>query len=441
MNKKRLIIFLSILLVSMLILFILISLLRKSEDAGGYKLQSSDIAATNIARIDAFNRTRNSKTLGYFTGSSSATLSFDYDNNFLSTKLLTNDFPLFNVDKVSGIDNSLLVRSYYYPPNSKLLNTYLNGDKPSQYNKKAWFLITGKSIKSAFSPEYSSVIDSVLTKKGIVFLMSSGKKIDLYFKDDSGRYILLSSDIAARKIIGVVGEKIYLSDYTGAVYEKAGSSINKIIDKASGVTIDDGTNKLIYTVINKSNSGDEGGFVENNNIGPSHSIKIRDLITNTEKTYKPIEGYSSTYNGNIVTFNKLSKPDKIEIYSLNNNKKQIVEIDQSGSKIIDPISRIIIASKNPLILFSITNNNRLVVYSDKDIVSKIKSYNLPKIPVRRGQYSFDYSIINNMVVMTAEKNTNNIISKTVRILVDTCSCDVNQLNKTWMMIERQEGSL
>lgn len=440
MNKKRIVIFLSILLMSMFILFIIVSLLRKSEEVGGYKLQSSDIAATNIARTDGFTPSINSKTIGFFTGSASATLSLDYENDFLSTKLLTNDFPLFNVDKVTGIDNSLLVRSYYYPPNSKLLNAYLNGDKPPQFNKKAWFLITGKTINPAFSPEYSSVIDSLLTKKGIVFLMSSGEKIDLYFKDNSGRYRLLSSDIVARKIIGVVDEKIYLSDYTGAVYEKTGSSINKIINKASGVTIDNDTKKLIYTAINKSNSGDEGGFVEDNK-GSSHIIRIRDLITSTEKTYKTMEGYSSTYNGHIVTFNKLSKPDKIEIYNLNNNEKKMVEINQSGSKIIDPISKIIIVSKNPLILFSITNNNRLVVYSDEYIVSKIKSYNLPKIPVRQGQYSFDYSIINSRVVMTAEKNTKNFIGKTVGILLDTCGCDVNQLNKTWMMIERQEGSL
>ncbi|HMS23249.1 MAG TPA: hypothetical protein PKB09_00375 [Candidatus Saccharibacteria bacterium] len=443
MNKKRVVILVSILLTFMCILLILVSLLRKSEDVDDYRLRSSDIAATNIARIDNFDYSKDSKELGFFTGSSSAVLNLANDKDFLNTKLLTDDFPLYNVDKVSGLDNKLLVRSYYYPPNSQLLNNYLSGSEPPRYNKQAWFLITSNSIKAAFPPKYNSVIDGILTKKGIVFLLSSGEKVDMLIKEDSGKYRSLVNDIAARKIIGSVGERIYLTDYAGAVYEHDGSSIKKIINSAIGVTLDKHTNKLIYSPINESISGDEGGVVEHNEEkGSNHDIKIRDLVTGEEKSYTPIEGYSDTYNGHIVTFNKISKPDKVEIYDLNNGEKQIVEIDHSGSKIIDPVSKIIVASKNPLILLSLTNNNRMVVYSDKDIINNVKSYNLPKVPVRHDQYTFDYSIMNSSVVMTADNNkTKNIVSKTVGILKDTCVCDVNQLNKTWVMIERQEGSL
>ncbi len=442
MNKKKVVIIASIsLIIIYLIIIIVTFLIRNNKPEDSNKLMVSDIVATNIANTDNFS-SLDTNDLGFFTGSSSATLNLAQNNNFLKTKLLTADFPLYNVDKVSGIDDKLLVRSYYYPPNSNLLNKYISGGKPTAHKKQAWFILTKKNLKSAFSPEYINVVDATLTPDGIAFLESSGNKINLVLKDNTGVYRSIGNDISAKKIIGVLGTKIYLSDYSGSIYEQNGSTYKKIISNATDVTLDHDTSKLVYSDINDSSSGEEGGFVENNKQGASsHKINILDLTTNSNTIYEPPQGYSHTDRGNIVTINKITQPDKIEIYNLGTGETLSVNIDQAASKIVDPISKVVVASKNPLILSAITNNNRLVIYSDKAIVENIASYKLPKIPVRQGQYSFDYSIVQGTVVMVADKSNTNIIANTSKILKNTCECDLNQLNKVWTVIQRTEGSL
>lgn len=435
--KKYLIGFgiLSILLI-LLALFILV-INRPEDTSKNYdaKLYLSDIAATNIQEVQSLNQGVKDNEISYFTGSGGATISFD-ENTFLKTTSTTTNAVLIEPNNVSGSSDRVLVKTSVNDINSLILDRQV-AQPISDKESGIWLEIIRGNINKAPFDNQASVADAYLDGSTIYALEIAGNKLNLTSYTNSTKSVL-KSGIKDTSIVGAQKNTVVLLDQKGnlSVYKEGQySSIDK---KVGNAFFDYSSESVVFSNINDEEVSEEGGTITANpNESNNREVKIYDINTKNIKNTDTLSSYFLVNSGFIMSFNSFLEPTLMKIQEIKGNINTTINIDRANSKVSSQFKSVLPLNIELTKFAATTANDELVlIYENPQLFSAIPAFRLPNIPIRQDSYIFNYSVANNQVLITAEvTDSANFIKNTLAILKNTCDCDVNQVHKTWSIIE------
>lgn len=426
-QKKILVFILSLLAVSALIIFL------ASKRASITNLRASDLVAANMRFTPELNNS-NDKELLFFTGSSIASLNLtNTSDEFVGSEALIKDNPLGNTDRLSRGESLTIFRSYHYPD-----DTFLATNTPLDEGW-TWFMVDDDSKVSPLPLlSQSSIADCIIEGDTIYALVKKpGGQSLVSFKSGDSQTTTLVDEHPSTSFVGRTSGLVITRDYDGNIYSYTADnkSIKEVAKRVGESAFDEETKKLVTTGLSVD-TDNEGEATDNSDTTP---LTILDLSNGHKESTTMTGGLFFISRGYLLIPNSASRPTRITIRDLRNNQERTFEIDQSQTKVSNPVSELVVVNKDLSVIAAITNHNYLQLYGKPDYVNKLPVYKLPLIDSRREDYIFDHDIASGRLSIYAYDQTPSVIDDTISVLKSTCECDVNQLTKSWGIVPDSPG--
>ena len=434
-KKKKLIVAICFGLLALLMVLVL------GRDNTPNSLQSSDIVATNLQFTRELSQSNG--ILNFHTGTAVAKLDLAKPKKRFTSILLTKDYPLNEVDRVSRGDNFTLVRTNYFADENIIHFNNKGANSMKLVDGKIWVVIEDDIGASALPVnDPSKISDAIALEDTIYFLQNvEGKKQSLFSLDIKDyRPTEIAKNLDASSIIGGTGERLILRDFGGNVFQVSKGTVDVVAEGVGEAYHDPETDSLVYTKNGGNSHGEEGGSVS---VGTSKSqqVTVRRLSDSKESQVDLASTGFYVSRGYLVGVPKLSQPDHVLIYRIRDGVRHKIKIDQSESKVTNQIKMMHVIKDDLSLLAVVTNNNQLVLYGSSKYINDTSYVVSPKIPVSISEYGLERNIATNHLTIYYPPNQDSeeIIKRSIGYISNSCECDINQLSKRWLPTASEPG--
>lgn len=408
--KQRLIPFARIAVVVLVIGLVLFFIFRTKPIPTGETYTASDIVYTNIQQP----QTTKSGAATFFTGSAQAQIALTNQTRQLSATL-TRDVPLENPDKaVYDETTKSLVVSVQYTNQSEAFK--LSTSKPGIY----WVIIQKDKNPQVINPGANQTLDAVVSNGVLYGLTVEDNKLNnLYsYNLQTGSSTVIAKNISSNSLVGATSTSVVTREQNGTVviYSSRGTEVSKT--KNIGSVIYDPTSQKLININDDVSRKNYKITVYDANNGKK--------VSSTKTPYR----YIYVSSGMIYATETKSRPVDIISYDQRNLQATRHPLQLVDTRSKDAILSIVTLKKKPLTLGVVgSSNSMFLITPDKKYANSIASFQYPY---------FKSSFVGNTTIQSVDGTTDvtlktdlSNIPQSILDLKTSCSCDVNQLSKSW----------
>lgn len=396
------------------------------------ELYPSEVVATNIGFMSELNKNNPGKNMLFFNGSSFEEISFKGGKP--DTKQLTRPVPFQKVDKVfySKKIRTGVVRTFYNPKSA-----FYSLDSTNKADWQ-WVVINETGYETLAKPNPLTTIVDVFQEDELVYIIGKEETKDgftlMAYSLTENKSERIADELSAGRLVGVVGESIILQDYASNAYIVNRTMAMKKISGVFNLSTDSTCQCIVYT-----NQPPISLEETNNKQNSTSRYTALSSSGETIATFSVPESFVYYSNGYLVSLQKQVQPTYMAFYRLVDGEKHTVDTLGLENKVILPLDNVVVLEEDLSSVATTTTSDGLVLYSSGRN-SIPESFVFPTVKFST-EFSFDYNIANNSVVIGSRERSEEAAQRSLQELAESCECNTGLLKKQWVVPETDEDSL